>query len=212
MRLIASLAVVVGLMLLLARLVGKRYGARAGAPVQVLHRQQLSRSASVAVITVGSRVLVVGSTDHQVSLLTELDPEELADAELDGAVDLDLTQAVPLEPATPDLDTTAAPTRARIASLASLSSLSALASLAQRGAQRGAHRGAAPREEAAAIVQPVPPVETVEVVQVVEAVRPARRPATATRAPSTDAGALAGSVLSPQTWRQAFAAATGKAS
>ena len=38
-RLIASLAVVVGLMLLLARLVGKRYGARAGAPVQVLHRQ-----------------------------------------------------------------------------------------------------------------------------------------------------------------------------
>ena len=78
-RLIASLAVVVGLMLLLARLVGKRYGTRAGAPVQVLHRQPLSRSASVAVITVGGRVLVVGTTDHQVSLLTELDPDELGE-------------------------------------------------------------------------------------------------------------------------------------
>ena len=76
-RLVASLAVVVGLMLLLARFMGKRYGARAGAQVQVLHRQPLSRSSSVAVITVGSRVLVVGTTDHQVSLLTELDPDEL---------------------------------------------------------------------------------------------------------------------------------------
>ncbi|QBX55229.1 hypothetical protein EXE58_07040 [Nocardioides seonyuensis] len=76
-RLVASLAVVVGLMLLLARFMGKRYGGRAGAPVQVLHRQPLSRSSSVAVITVGSRVLVVGTTDHQVSLLTELDPDEL---------------------------------------------------------------------------------------------------------------------------------------
>lgn len=206
MRLIASLAVVVGLMLLLARLVGKRYGARAGAPVQVLHRQQLSRSASVAVITVGSRVLVVGSTDHQVSLLTELDPEELVDAELDGAVDLDLTQAVGLEPATPDVDTTAAPTRARIASLASLSSLSSLASLAQRGAQRGTHRGAASRDEIAASIQPVLPVE------VAPSIKPAPRPTPAMRAPSTDGGALAGSVLSPQTWRQAIAAATGKAS
>ena len=83
-RLVASLAVVVGLMLLLAKVVGKRYGARAGAPVQVLHRQPLSRSASVAVITVGSRVLVVGTTDHQVSLLTELDPEELVDVDLDA--------------------------------------------------------------------------------------------------------------------------------
>ena len=51
-RLVASLAVVVGLMLLLARFMGKRYGGRAGAPVQVLHRQPLSRSSSVAVITV----------------------------------------------------------------------------------------------------------------------------------------------------------------
>jgi flagellar protein FliO/FliZ len=133
-RLVASLAIVVGLMLLLARLVGKRYGARAGAPVQVLHRQQLSRSASVAVITVGSRVLVVGTTDHQVSLLTELDPEELE-------VELDLTDEVALD--------------------------------------------AAAHESSEA---------------------PVKVPAPAA------GGALAGSLLSAQTWRQAMAAATGKKS
>jgi flagellar protein FliO/FliZ len=77
LRLIASLAVVVGLLLLLARVAGKRFAGRPGAPLQVLHRQPLTRSASVAVVTVGTRVLVVGATDQQVNLLAELDPEEL---------------------------------------------------------------------------------------------------------------------------------------
>lgn len=76
-RLVASLAVVVGLLLVLARVAGRRFAGRAGAPIQVLHRQPLSRSSSVAMISVGSRVLLVGSTDHQVSLLAEVDPEEL---------------------------------------------------------------------------------------------------------------------------------------
>ena len=151
-RLIASLAVVVGLMLLLARLVGKRYGARAGAPVQVLHRQPLSRSSSVAVVTVGSRVLVVGTTDHQVSLLAELDADEL-------------DTLVPDLHAVEDLDVDT-PTVLRAAPVARTT---------QPGAHRGAHRAAVTRREA-------------------------------------DAGGLAGSVLSPQTWRQAVAAATGKAS
>jgi flagellar protein FliO/FliZ len=188
-RLIASLAVVVGLMLLLARLVGKRYGARTGAPVQVLHRQPLSRSASVAVITVGSRVLVVGSTDHQVSLLTELDPEELADAELEAALDAgfdsgldvepepELTAELPLDlPARPAA-AAAVPARTGIAALTTMSSLASLT-------QRKPRPGTSPRRTAA--------------------------PKGASTA-ATD-GALAGSVLSTQTWRQAFAAATGKTS
>ena len=149
-RLIASLAVVVGLMLLLARVVGKRYGTRAGSPVQVLHRQHLSRSASVAVITVGGRVLVVGSTDHQVSLLTELDPDELGEPALE--------EDSPLQPE-PAL---------------SAALPAAVPTLATRG---GSHRAT-----------PAP------------------------RRTSSDTGALAGSVLSPQTWREALAAATGKAS
>lgn len=144
-RLVASLAVVVGLMLLLAKLVGKRYGARAGAPVQVLHRQPLSRSASVAVVTVGSRVLVLGATDQQVSLLTELDPEELVVAELEAELEAGLDAELDA-----DLDLAA--------------------------------------DRSGDLAAPAP--------------------GRTTAAP----GALAGSVLSPQTWRQAIAAATGKTS
>lgn len=144
-RLIASLAVVVGLMLLLARFVGKRYGGRAGAPVQVLHRQPLSRSSSIAVITVGSRVLVVGTTDHQVSLLTELDPDEL---ELE-------TVARELEPA---------------------------------GSEDGEVE-VSPSEGATG-----------------------RLPKTGGAQGAAQAGPLSGSVLSPQTWRQALAAAKDRAS
>ena len=77
-RLIASLAVVVGLLLLLAKVSGRRMRGRAGSLVQVVHRQPLSRSSAVAVVTVGSRVLVLGTTEHQVSVLTELDHDELA--------------------------------------------------------------------------------------------------------------------------------------
>lgn len=163
-RLIASLAVVVGLMLLLARLVGKRYGTRAGSPVQVLHRQSLSRSASVAVISVAGRVLVVGSTDQQVSLLTELDPDEL------GAPDDLGAEAAPAPVATPTLLPAAAPVVAAPDPADRPRPASTLA-------RRGSHRAT-----------------------------PASRRTTA------DNGALAGSVLSPQTWREALAAATGKAS
>jgi flagellar protein FliO/FliZ len=169
-RLVASLAVVVGLLLVLARVTSRRLSGRQGALVQVLHRQPLSRSASVSVLSVGSRVLVVGTTDQQVQVLTELDPEELdafalpalsevPDAPVaDGADDPDHPGhpagiTTPLAPVVPAL-----PLRAR--------------SAARRA---GAHR--------------------------------------ATPAPrATDPGALTGSVLSAQTWRQALAAATGKAS
>ena len=157
-RLIASLAVVVGLLLLLARLAGRRFAGRDGAPVQVLHRQPLSRTSSIAVVSVGSRLLVVGATEQQVRLLTELDPDELgADLVLlegsgDDAGDLPTTLPV--------------------------------------GASRTAD---------------VPPGG---------AGTPGARPAGAHRAPVArpGQGPLSGSVLSPQTWRQAFAAATGKAS
>lgn len=171
MRLVASLAVVVGLMLLLARLVGKRYGARAGAPVQVLHRQPLSRSASVTVLAVGGRVLVVGTTDHQVSLLTELDPDEM---DLEVPVPDDLVLVPPVDLARPDTGLLDA-------------GHDATTQVRPVGAHRAAHRAEGSRRADSS-----------------------RRPDFSRRA--TDDGALAGSVLSPQTWRQAIAAATGKAS
>ncbi len=81
-RLVVSLTIVVGLMLLLAKMSMRRFQGRGDALVRVVHRQHLSRSSSIAVVTVGSRVLVLGTTEQQVQLLTELDPEEIADADV----------------------------------------------------------------------------------------------------------------------------------
>jgi len=125
LRLVGSLALVVGLLLLVARLVNRRLKAPAGAAVQVVHRQALGRGQGVAVVSVGTRVLVLGTTEHQVTLLAEVEPDE---------VGLDLIDAGDLAPA-------AEPDRVP-----------------------GAHR----------------------------------------------AGALAGSVLSPQTWKDAMAAVSGR--
>lgn len=147
LRLVASLAIVVGLLLLLARFGARRFSGRAGAMVHVVHRQALSRTSSVTVVTVGSRVLVLGTTEQQISVLTELDPEELT---LD-ALDVPGGEATgPTLVPTPLLaDNPVVPT-------------------ATVGSHRGSHR------------------------------------AGGTTTGSQQSGPLAGSVLSPQTWRQAF--------
>lgn len=84
LRLVLSLALVVGLMLLIARFVGKRYQS-SGSVLDVVHRQQLSRGSSVVVVTTAGRGLVLGVTDNQVSLLAEVDPEDLLVPEPDIA-------------------------------------------------------------------------------------------------------------------------------
>jgi flagellar protein FliO/FliZ len=136
-RLVVSLTIVVGLMLLLAKLSMRRFQGRGDALVKVVHRQALSRSSSIAVVTVGSRVLVLGTTEQQVQLLTELDPEEIADA-----------------------DVTELPVAA-----------------------------AAEQDAVTAVASPQ---------------------ALATRSSYAAQGALAGSLLSASTWKQAFAAATSR--
>ncbi len=135
-RLVLSLAVVLGLLLLLARVAGRRFRGSGDSLVRVLHRQPLSRTSAVSVVAVGTRVLVLGTTEQQVRVLAELDPEELEDT----ADVLALPTALP-------------------------------AALPAPRAIGGAHRAAV-----------------------------------------DDGGALAGSVLSPATWRQALAAATRRAS
>jgi flagellar protein FliO/FliZ len=92
-RLVFSLAVVVGLLLVLVRVGGRRFRGSADALVRVVHRQPLSRSSAVAVVTVGSRVLVLGTTEQQVSVLAELEPEELD--EQPGAELLSLPEVLP---------------------------------------------------------------------------------------------------------------------
>jgi flagellar protein FliO/FliZ len=180
-RLIASLAVVVGLLLLIAKVGGRRMRGRSGSLVQVVHRQPLSRSSAVSVVTVGSRVLVLGTTEQQITVLTELDPDELA-ADLvlvpgDDDEDGEPTQIPVLMPAPSSLPVVPTTTVSRA------------------GARRaGARRAAAPRGGARRAATPT---------------RSAKAPTRAAKAPT---GALTGSVLSPDTWRQALAAAMGKAS
>ncbi|MCW2848603.1 MAG: hypothetical protein JWR90_2577 [Marmoricola sp.] len=88
-RLVFSLAVVVGLLLLTVKVGGRRFRPRNGAAVRVIHRQALSRGTAVAVVEVGNRVLVLGTTEHQVNLLTELQSGDL------GGAELSLVEAVP---------------------------------------------------------------------------------------------------------------------
>ena len=100
-RLVCSLAIVLGLLLLIARFAGRRFQGRAGSPVHVVHRQPISRGSSVTVVTVGTRILVLGSTEQQVTLLTELEPDE---------IDLPEEQPEPLDGESP---AAASPARAR---------------------------------------------------------------------------------------------------
>lgn len=82
-RLVFSLGVVLLLMALLARVLRNRAMPGLGrSPVkrdvlQVLARQSLSRTASIAVVQAADRALVVGITDQGVSVLAEIDPTEL---------------------------------------------------------------------------------------------------------------------------------------
>ena len=79
-RITLSLAAVLGLMWLLARAARKPLKARAAGAVAVLARQQLSRNASVAVVRVADRALIIGVTEAQVSLLAETDLASMTEA------------------------------------------------------------------------------------------------------------------------------------
>jgi flagellar biogenesis protein FliO len=77
-RLFISLAVVLGLMTLAGRALRNKAsggGSRRTrvAPIEVLARQGLGRTASVAMVRAGGKVLVLGVTDTNVNLLAEAD-------------------------------------------------------------------------------------------------------------------------------------------
>ena len=91
-RLAGSMAVVIGLMWLSARLMKNRQVPGKGNlrlksqaakpksnPVEVVARHSLGRHSSVAVVRTGDKTLVLGVTETSVSLLTQLD--ELAPVE-----------------------------------------------------------------------------------------------------------------------------------
>src|SRR2546421_12187413 len=68
-----SLLVVLGLLWVLAKLARRPLAGRGGGTVAVLARQQITRGATVAVVRVLDRALIVGVTDGQVNLLGEAD-------------------------------------------------------------------------------------------------------------------------------------------
>ena len=185
-RLVFSLAVVIGMLLLLARFSAKRFRGSSNAPIRVVHRQALSRSSSVAVVTIGSRVLVLGTTEQQVQLLTELDPEELEV--------MDPTLESELDEAPQPVAVTSAPVELHPAAFQA-------ATFQPATFQPAAF---APVEVATAR----PARKITRKTADTTSRKPVRKP---TRAPQPVAdGPLAGSLLSAQTWKQALAAATGR--
>jgi flagellar protein FliO/FliZ len=102
-RVVVSLGVVLAVMAAAAAVLrrsgvvgaaaGRRGMRRRGLPVEVIARHGLSRTSSLAVVQLGERALVLGVTEHQVTLLTEIDPAELA-----GPPELDDTLVGPAGP------------------------------------------------------------------------------------------------------------------
>ncbi|QIG42454.1 flagellar biosynthetic protein FliO [Nocardioides anomalus] len=198
-RLVFSLAVVLGLLLLCVRFAGRRFTSRGDALVQVVHRQAISRSAAVSVVNVGGRVLVLGTTEQEVRLLTELDPASL---ELDDDTDAhDADEESDELLRTLDHPALAVvrdrPTSIALELLAQEPQALVTEPAAQPVAPAAHGRHAAPRHGGARRAAPRPS-------------RAARTPQ-ASRTATKDTP-LAGSVLSPSTWKQAWGAATGRAS
>lgn len=78
-RLILSLAFVAVVLWFAARVAKKRgLGGRQGL-IEVLARQPMGRTSAVTVIRVADKVLVVGSTESQITLLGDMDTEQVED-------------------------------------------------------------------------------------------------------------------------------------
>jgi flagellar protein FliO/FliZ len=72
-RVLVSLVVVLAVVWVLGRKFRRGGKGKGGSLIDVLSRQQLSRTASLAVVRVGSQALIVGITDGQVNVLGETD-------------------------------------------------------------------------------------------------------------------------------------------
>src|SRR4051794_40473574 len=79
-RLVLSLGFVAGVLLFAAHLAKKRGFGQASGLIEVVARQRMGRASSVSVLRVAGRVLVVGSTDDNVTLLAEVEDEDLQSA------------------------------------------------------------------------------------------------------------------------------------
>jgi flagellar protein FliO/FliZ len=79
-RLVLCLAFVGGVLLFASRVAQKRGIGGTTGVIEVVARQRMGRASSVSVLRVAGRVLVVGSTEEQVTLLAEVEDDELRNA------------------------------------------------------------------------------------------------------------------------------------
>jgi flagellar protein FliO/FliZ len=77
LRLVLCLAFVAAVLLFASRFAKKRGLGGATGVIEVVARQRMGRASSVTVLRVAGRVLVVGSTEEQVTLLAEVEDDEL---------------------------------------------------------------------------------------------------------------------------------------
>ncbi|MGY1639146.1 FliO/MopB family protein [Geodermatophilus sp. SYSU D00742] len=79
-RLVLSLAFVGGVLWFAARLAKKRGLGQGNGLIEVVARQRMGRASSVNVVRIAGRVLVVGATEEQITLLAEVDGDTVEEA------------------------------------------------------------------------------------------------------------------------------------
>ncbi|MGK5115292.1 MULTISPECIES: FliO/MopB family protein [unclassified Geodermatophilus] len=79
-RLLLTLVFVGGVLWFAARLAKKRGLGQGNGLIEVVARQRMGRASSVTVVRIAGRVLVVGATEEQVTLLAEVDSDAVEEA------------------------------------------------------------------------------------------------------------------------------------
>ena len=79
-RLVLSLVFIGGVLWFAARVAKKRGLGQGNGLIEVVARQRMGRASSVSVVRIADRVLVVGSTEEQVTLLAEMDGDVVEEA------------------------------------------------------------------------------------------------------------------------------------
>jgi flagellar protein FliO/FliZ len=79
-RLVLSLAFIALVLWFAARVAQKRGLGQGNGLIEVVARQRMGRASSVSVVRIAGRVLVVGSTEEQVTLLAEVDGDVVEEA------------------------------------------------------------------------------------------------------------------------------------
>jgi len=224
LRVMLSLAVVLGLIWVLAKKFGKtRTAGKDGPAIEVVARQSLSRNSGVAVLTVGHRRILVGFGEQQVTMLTELGPASgqavaapstglTSIPAVDAAMASMLAAANMMPPAMPPAGSAAAGSasaRARAAAAAATVSTDFLSrSSMDLTSVRGATALQSVPMPLPVATQPhaalVPEFAIADIPRAAVAGPAARVKRTPVAVSSRDP--LAGSVLSPTTWRRTVAA------